>query len=122
LHVSEPFIRKHLQFEQRSDKRTKWNPLLVFALLMMLVGGRVITVQVAGSYQVGFHLWRGAGFEGWTKTAVTPSHMAPLPSTMPAPPRAAIRLAATTIISFVPGVKIAFIELYCSGLTKKQTF
>ena len=30
--------------------------------------------------------------------------------------------AVTTIISFVPGVKIAFIELYCSGLTKKQTF
>jgi hypothetical protein len=55
----------------------------------------------------------GAGFEGWTKTAVTSQ------------PDGALTLdsaSATTIISFVPGVKIAFIELYCSGLTKKQTF
>ncbi len=50
---------------------TKWNLLVVSALLMTLVGGTVAPVQAAGGYQVGFQLWRGADFQGWTKTAVT---------------------------------------------------
>jgi hypothetical protein len=51
--------------------KTKWNLLVVFVLLVMLAGGIVTPVQAAGGYQVGFQLWRGADFEGWTKTAVT---------------------------------------------------
>ena len=51
--------------------KTIWNLLAACALLMMLVGARATPVQAAGGYQVGFQLWRGADFEGWTKTAVT---------------------------------------------------
>jgi hypothetical protein len=53
------------------EMKTKWNLLMAFVLLVMLVGGSVSPVQAAGGYQVGFQLWRGADFEGWTKTAVT---------------------------------------------------
>lgn len=50
--------------------KRRWNLFLAFTLLMGLVGGGVSTVQAAGGYQVGFQLWRGADFGGWTKTAV----------------------------------------------------
>jgi hypothetical protein len=52
--------------------KTIWYLLAACALLMMPVGASVSPVQAAGGgYQVGFQLWRGADFEGWTKTALT---------------------------------------------------
>ena len=50
---------------------TKWNLLLALAFLLVLVDGKVTSVQAAGGYQVGYLLWQGTDFGSWTKTAVT---------------------------------------------------